>query len=189
MGAHNPNIFFFLLLLLLLEGFFCKGSFFVCVSQKKEKVKILLFFGHVRVFIKRVLLVVVELLSKFAACDDFTRDDDDDAIIVGTLEQQDHHDEEKEKASARGETSAARVESRGEKRRRIPAGGLATVVGERNRVRCGNEMREMRGKGGAIGALRTRRASSILFARDEYGESARDDAGQDGGRGNRFYGL
>ena len=162
---------------------------------RKEKVKILLFFGHVRVFIKRVLLVVVELLSKFAACDDFTRDDDDDdddAIIVGTLEQQDHpQDEEKEKASARGETkSAARfVESRGEKRRRIPAGGLATVVGERNRVRCGNEMREMRGKGGAIGALRTRRASSILFARDEYGESARDDAGQDGGRGNRFYGL
>jgi hypothetical protein len=164
--------------------------------QKKEKVKkIIIFWTRQSFYQKRVLLVVVELLSKFAACDDFTRDDDDDdddAIIVGTLEQQDHpQDEEKEKASARGETkSAARfVESRGEKRRRIPAGGLATVVGERNRVRCGNEMREMRGKGGAIGALRTRRASSILFARDEYGESARDDAGQDGGRGNRFYGL
>ena len=157
--------------------------------QKKEKVKkIIIFWTRQSFYQKRVLLVVVELLSKFAACDDFTRDDDDDAI-VGTLEQQDHHDEEKEKASARGETSAARVESRGEKRRRIPVGGLATVVGERNRVRCGNEMREMRGKGGAIGALRTRRASSILFARDEYGESARDDAGQDGGRGNRFYGL
>ena len=164
--------------------------------QKKEKVKkIIIFWTRQSFYQKRVLLVVVELLSKFAACDDFTRDDDDDdddAIIVGTLEQQDHpQDEEKEKASARGETkSAARfVESRGEKRRRIPVGGLATVVGERNRVRCGNEMREMRGKGGAIGALRTRRASSILFARDEYGESARDDAGQDGGRGNRFYGL
>ena len=40
-----------------------------------------------------------------------------------------------------------RASSRAEKkRRRIPAGGLATVVGERNRVRCGNEMREMRGK-------------------------------------------
>ena len=163
----------------------------MCVSFTKRKSENFVIFWTRQSFYlsKRVLLVVVELLSKFAACDDFTRDDDDDAIIVGTLEQQDHHDEEKEKASARGETSAARVESRGEKRRRIPAGGLATVVGERNRVRCGNEMREMRGKGGAIGALRTRRASSILFARDEYGESARDDAGQDGGRGNRFYGL
>ena len=41
----------------------------------------------------------------------------------------------------------------------------------------------------AIGALRTRRVSAVLFARDEYGESARDDAGQDGGRGNRFTGY